>query len=138
MTLQSSIRKIYFGVTDRRQMFRLFDRHAQRPDLGNARFTTQHATANVAGQRDAVTAFATRRSLQANAVALGSWNYRQLAGTSAEVSSALSLGDIPTLEIYDGAGAYRYQDPAHADRAAELALAALELDVKRFEGHHGI
>lgn len=32
MTLQSSIRKIYFGVTDRRQMFRLFDRHAQRPD----------------------------------------------------------------------------------------------------------
>ena len=32
MTLQSSIRKIYFGVADRRQMFRLFDRHAQRPD----------------------------------------------------------------------------------------------------------
>lgn len=31
MTLQSSIRKIYFGVADRRQMFRLFDRHAQRP-----------------------------------------------------------------------------------------------------------
>jgi hypothetical protein len=29
---QSSIRKIYFGVADRRQMFRLFDRHAQRPD----------------------------------------------------------------------------------------------------------
>lgn len=32
MTLQSSILKIYFGVADRRQMFRLFDRHAQRPD----------------------------------------------------------------------------------------------------------
>ncbi|TPI82012.1 DUF1419 domain-containing protein [Mesorhizobium sp. B2-8-9] len=29
---QSFIRKIYFGVADRRQMFRLFDRHAQRPD----------------------------------------------------------------------------------------------------------
>lgn len=27
----SPIRKIYFGVADRRQMFRLFDRHAQRP-----------------------------------------------------------------------------------------------------------
>nr|MBP6339212.1 type VI secretion system tip protein VgrG [Vitreoscilla sp.] len=110
------------------------DRHAQRPDLGDARFTAQHAVAVVAGQRDAVTAFATRRSLQANAVTLGSWNYRQLAGTSSELSSALSLGDIPTLEVYDGAGAYRYQDPAHAERAAELALAALELDVKRFEG----
>ena len=31
MTL-SPIRKIYFGVADRRQMFRLFDRHAQRPN----------------------------------------------------------------------------------------------------------
>jgi hypothetical protein len=29
---RSSIRKIYFGVADRRQMFRLFDRQAQRPD----------------------------------------------------------------------------------------------------------
>ena len=32
MTSHSPIRKVYFGVTDRRQMFRLFDRHAQRPD----------------------------------------------------------------------------------------------------------
>ncbi|RWA78229.1 DUF1419 domain-containing protein [Mesorhizobium sp.] len=32
MTLHSSIRKIYQGVADRRQMFRLFDRHAQRPN----------------------------------------------------------------------------------------------------------
>jgi type VI secretion system secreted protein VgrG len=110
------------------------DRQAPRPDLGDARFTAQHVVADVAGQRDAVTAFATRRSLQANAVALGSWNYRQLAGTSAELTSALSLGEIPTLEIYEGSGAYRYEHPAHAERAAELALAALELDVKRFEG----
>jgi hypothetical protein len=31
MTL-STIRKIFEGVTDRRQMFRMFDRHAQRPN----------------------------------------------------------------------------------------------------------
>ena len=30
--MTSPIRKIYFGVTDRCQMFRLFDRHARRPD----------------------------------------------------------------------------------------------------------
>ena len=30
--MTSPIRKIYFGIADRRQMFRLFDRHAQRPD----------------------------------------------------------------------------------------------------------
>ena len=33
MTL-SPIRKVFHGVADRRQMFRMFDRHAQRPDLG--------------------------------------------------------------------------------------------------------
>ena len=30
--MTSPIRKIYFGITDRHQMFRLFDRPAQRPD----------------------------------------------------------------------------------------------------------
>ena len=30
--MTSPIRKIYFGIADRHQMFRLFDRHAQRPD----------------------------------------------------------------------------------------------------------
>ena len=30
MTSHSSIRKVYFGIADRHQMFRLFDRHAQR------------------------------------------------------------------------------------------------------------
>ncbi len=30
--MTSPIRKIHFGITDRHQMFRLFDRHAQRPD----------------------------------------------------------------------------------------------------------
>lgn len=35
MTL-SSIRKVFQGVADRRQMFRMFDRHAQRPNRGDA------------------------------------------------------------------------------------------------------
>ncbi|MDP3411065.1 DUF1419 domain-containing protein [Bosea sp. (in: a-proteobacteria)] len=32
MTLPTTIRKIYQGVADRRQLFRMFDRHAQRPN----------------------------------------------------------------------------------------------------------
>uniref|UniRef100_UPI00155DD4A3 DUF1419 domain-containing protein n=1 Tax=Agrobacterium radiobacter TaxID=362 RepID=UPI00155DD4A3 len=28
----SSIRKVFEGIADRRQMFRMFDRHAQRPN----------------------------------------------------------------------------------------------------------
>ncbi|AOO85009.1 DUF1419 domain-containing protein [Bosea vaviloviae] len=34
MTLSTPIRKIYQGVADRRQLFRMFDRHAQRPNRG--------------------------------------------------------------------------------------------------------
>ncbi|MFC3721997.1 DUF1419 domain-containing protein [Neoaquamicrobium sediminum] len=36
MTPTPPIRKIHQGIADRRQMFRLFDRHAQRPDRGAA------------------------------------------------------------------------------------------------------
>ena len=75
-----------------------------------------------------------RRSVTPNAVSLGAWDYERVAGTAAEDRSALDLGSLPTLEVYDGSGAYRYENEAHAQRAAALALAALELDIKRFEG----
>ncbi|HSW04149.1 type VI secretion system Vgr family protein, partial [Aquabacterium sp.] len=110
------------------------DRSFTRDDLGNVRFTSQHPTAKLDGQRDAITAFAARRRLQPTAVTLGAWNYKHLAGTTAELATALDIGELPALEVYDGSGAYRYENPLHAERAAELALATLELDFKRFEG----
>ena len=110
------------------------DRRAEREALGEVRFTTQHPTAKQEGQRDSVTAFTAMRQVRANKVTLGSWNYKHLAGTTAEAPTTLDIGDVPALEIYDGAGAYRYENPAHAQRAADLALQALELDYKRFEG----
>jgi type VI secretion system secreted protein VgrG len=117
------------------------DRRSQRqarPDLGALRFAAQHVTANQIGQRDAITAFEASRNLAPNAVTLGSWNYKTLAGASAQAASALELGELPALEIYDGAGAYRYESAEHAQRAAELALAALELGFKRFEGQGSV
>ena len=110
------------------------DRGTARASLGGVRFARQDAVANLAGQRDAVTAFMPARELQANAVARGSWNYKALAGTTAQDATSLQIGELPTLEVYDGSGAYRYRDTAAAERAACLALAALELDFKRFEG----
>lgn len=111
------------------------DRSARRPQLGAVRFAMQHPTARLDGQRDAVTAFGATRRMQTHAVTLGSWNYRHLAGTTGQAATALDVGDVPELEHYDGAGAYRYEDAQHAQRAAELALTAFELDIKRFEGH---
>ena len=110
------------------------DRASVRPSLGTARFTSQHPTANVLGQLDSVTAFMVQRSVQANAVTLGSWNYKTLAGSAGHDSTALAIGELPQLEIYNGSGAYRANDAEHAQRAAALALAALELDFERFEG----
>ncbi|WP_396267987.1 type VI secretion system Vgr family protein [Ideonella sp.] len=122
------------GATSALHTLVITDRTAPRVDLGDARFTAQHATAFIQGQKDAVTAFKTQRRLQPNAVALGSWNYRELVGSSATLATALEQGDLPTLEVYDGSGAYRYENTAHAQRATELALGALELQVKTFEG----
>jgi type VI secretion system secreted protein VgrG len=110
------------------------DRMAQRAELGTVRFTNQHATARTAGQRDCVTAFMAQRDLAPNAVTLAAWDYKRLSGIGAQENTALPVGELPALQVYDGAGAYRYENPEHAERAAALALASLELDFKRFEG----
>ena len=109
-----------------------------RAELGELRFAGQHVTANKAGQRDSVTAFMAQRSLGPNAVSLGSWDYQRVAGVSAQADSPLSLGELPTLEVYDGSGAYRFENPEHAERAAQIALAALHSDTKRFEGQGSV
>jgi len=110
------------------------DAQTARPDLGDTRFTSRHNSAGLWGQKDAITAFMARRVVAANAVAVGAWDCERVAGAAAQDSSALELGRLPTLEVYDGSGAYRYENEAHAQRAAALALAALELDFKQFEG----
>ena len=110
------------------------DRMAQRAELGTVRFTSQHATARTAGQRDSITAFMAQRDLAPNAVTLAAWDYKRLSGVSAQESTALAVGELPALQVHDGAGAYRYENPEHAERAAALALASLELGFKRFEG----
>ncbi len=105
-----------------------------RADLGSIRYTSQHPTANVTGQKDAITAFTASRSVTPNAVAHKSWDYKRLRSIDAQTSRALDLGELPVLEIYDGSGAYRWRDPEAAQRRAGLASAALELNAKHFEG----
>jgi type VI secretion system secreted protein VgrG len=89
-----------------RHVLLISDAAAPRAELGPTRFTGRHTTAKVWGQKDAVTAFMARRSVTPNAVARGSWDYARVAGTASQDSSALDLGSLPTLEVYDGSGAY--------------------------------
>jgi uncharacterized protein involved in type VI secretion and phage assembly len=84
--------------------------------------------------QDTVNEFAAGRRIGTNAVTLGSWDYTRVAGVTGQTESSLDLGDLPALEAYDGAGAYRYESTAHAARAAELRLQAHELAYKTFDG----
>ena len=117
-----------------RHVLVITDAGAALPELGAVRFARRHVTANTRGQKDAVSTFMASRKVAANAVTLGAWDCAQVAGTAGADSSVLDFGALPALEVYDGAGACRYENAAHAQRAAGLALGALELDYKRFEG----
>ena len=103
------------------------DAGAAVPDVGEVRFARQHVTANTAGQKDAVTAFMVSRNVAANAVTRAAWDYERLAGTAATDTSALDIGVLPTLEVYDGSGAYRYENMAQAKHVAALELVELAL-----------
>jgi type VI secretion system secreted protein VgrG len=121
-----------------RHVLVITDAAAALPDLGQVRFTSRQMVANSSFNpgvhKDAITAFMAARHVATNAVSLGAWDYEQVAGTAGSDASALDFGSLPALEVYDGSGAYRYENAAHAQRAATLALAALELGFKRFEG----
>jgi type VI secretion system secreted protein VgrG len=123
------------------------DRAAKRPDLGTLRFSrpVQGSTGLAAlvgsllgANEDTITAFAAHRQVRPNAVALGAWDYKQLAGTSASDTSALPQGELGPLETYDGSGAYRHDSPEHARRAARLALQAHEQGLKTFDGEANV
>jgi len=86
---------------------------------------------------DAIDRFAAKRRVQANAVSISSWDPAQLLAPSAEQTSNLDAGELPTLPIYDGSEERIASGPdagAAADPHSRLMLQALELDNKLFEG----
>ena len=114
----------------------IFDAAAQAPDTSNGaelRFHGMRAT----DTDDAIDRFAAKRRVQANAVSISSWDPAQLLAPSAEQTSNLDAGELPTLPIYDGSGeriASGSDAGAAADPHSRLMLQALELDNKLFEG----
>jgi type VI secretion system secreted protein VgrG len=132
-----------------RHVMVITDRQAERQDLGTVRYSlpdvrgAQGMLAQIASvlgaqtaaqTQDTVSEFAASRRIGTNAVTLGSWDYARVAGVTGQTESSLDLGDLPTLEAYDGAGAYRYESAEHAARAAELRLQAHELAYKTCDG----
>jgi type VI secretion system secreted protein VgrG len=77
--------------------------------------------------KDTITQFAKRQRIQANAVTLGNWDYKALTAPSAEESVHSKAPNAPTLEIYEGAGAYRYTDAGETARIARARSESLAL-----------
>lgn len=75
---------------------------------------------------DTVTQFGQRHAVQANAVALASWDYKKLAAAAAEDIATDTPPDVPPLEIYEGAGAFRYTDEAESARIARARAESLQ------------
>ena len=117
-----------------RHVLVITDAAAARPYLGQVRFTSRQVFVSNAANKDCITAFMAARHIAPNAVVLGAWDYERVAGTAGSDTSALAFGELPALEVYDGSGAYRHENAAHAQRAASLALSSLELGFKHFEG----
>ncbi|WP_292934425.1 type VI secretion system Vgr family protein [Noviherbaspirillum sp.] len=82
---------------------------------------------DVAETTDTITHFVQRRQIQSNAVALASWDYKNLVAHAAEESVQARPDAIPTLEIYEGSGAYRYADNNESARIARARAESLGL-----------
>lgn len=125
------------------------DAQAKQADLGSLRFGRPDVRSSSGLPEDTITAIASERQLQSNAVTHGAWDPRRLAGVSAQASSVLEAGDIPALEIYDGRGERSFSqydiqqkedraDPELANQRAALKLARCELAMKTLHGESAV
>jgi type VI secretion system secreted protein VgrG len=67
--------------------------------------------------RDTITAWSPGQQIGPNAITVGAWDERQIAGLSAQASADIALGRAPALEQYLGHGERRHAD-GRVDAAA--------------------
>ena len=111
----------------------IFDSRAALPSMVGGDALRFHGV-RAADTDDAIDEFAARRSVQANAVGISSWDPAQLLAPGAEQQSNVDAGDLPALAVYDGSGERIVSARQAADTHSTLMLQALELDYKVFEG----
>lgn len=111
----------------------IFDSRARTPSMPGGDVIRFHGV-RATETDDAIDAFRARRSVQANAVAISSWDPAQLLAPAYEHTSHLDAGELPPLPLYDGSGERIFSERAAADAHSELMLLALEQDNKLFEG----
>ena len=89
----------------------------------------------------AINTFSAEHQIQANAVCVSSWDYKQLQATAAEQTAALSALEretLPLLQVYHGNGAQRFANDAAAEAMAERVLQGLALHSQGFVGQGSV
>ncbi len=98
--------------------------------------------------RDTITAWSPGQQIGPNAVTVGAWDERQIAGLSAQASADIDLGRAPALEQYLGHGERRHADgrvdaaqPGSRDVAehrAQATMAAHQLAHHLYQGQGAV
>lgn len=122
----------------------VFDAQAIRPDLGPLRFSRpgMHGATPDGLAQDTLTAWAQAQQTGTNAITLGAWDERLLAGVTANTAlpDAQRPAGTPVLEHYRGLGERpfsdgRVADPLHASPEVAQAQAQAWLDAHLLAQH---
>lgn len=111
----------------------IFDRRARIPATPGGDVLRFHGV-RATEHDDAIDDFRARRAVQANGVAISSWDPTQLVAPGAEQQSCLDAGELPALQVYDGSGERIATERGAPYAHSDLMLLALEQDNKVFEG----
>lgn len=107
-----------------RHLFVIFDDNAFLAAGSDPVIRFNRATATETA--DTITLFAERRQVQSNAVTLASWDYKKLVATTEEQALRDKPDYLPVLEIYEGAGGYRFTDQHESARIARARTESLQ------------
>ncbi len=119
-------------VTPSRHCLVIFDRQAPLSECTPAQVRFHRIDATETS--DAITDWSARRQVRTNSASLSAWDASVLHAPLGQTNSHLDLGEVPTLEHHDGAGAQRYANRSAAQEASERLVAAHESLSKRFQG----
>lgn len=111
----------------------IFDCRARAPATAGGEVLRFHGV-RATEHDDAIDDFRARRSVQANGVAISSWDPGLLVAPGAEQQSCLDAGELPPWPIHDGSGERIATERGMPYAHSNLMLLALEQENKVFEG----
>ncbi|QID19237.1 type VI secretion system tip protein VgrG [Nitrogeniibacter mangrovi] len=123
-------------ATHARHRWVIFDREADAPACAQA--TIRFHRNDAPEREDSIQTLRDITQVVPNAVTRSSWDYKKLTATGAQALSALDMGEVPPLEIYDASSAYRFEDAEAARLRTDLLLSAFESEHRRLAGEGAV